>query len=58
MRAQLVTVTPDTPLHDVQELMVSRNVGRVPVLGGADGATLVGIISGTDVLKQLRLWEN
>lgn len=58
MRAQLVTVSPDTPLHDVQELMVSRNVGRVPVLGGADGATLVGIISGTDVLKQLRLWEN
>ncbi|GAB0490898.1 hypothetical protein MMPV_002138 [Pyropia vietnamensis] len=58
MRAQLVTVTPDTPLHDVQELMVSRNVGRVPVLGGPDGAALVGIISGTDVLKQLRLWEN
>jgi len=58
MRAQLVFVTPDTPLHEVQEIMVDRNVGRVPVLGGGDGKSLVGIISGTDVLKQLRLWEN
>ncbi|MCA9791586.1 MAG: CBS domain-containing protein [Candidatus Eremiobacteraeota bacterium] len=51
MTPRVVSVSPDTPLQEVQGLMVERDVGRVPVL--EDDGTLVGLISRTDILASL-----
>ncbi|MGB2600874.1 MAG: CBS domain-containing protein [Candidatus Omnitrophota bacterium] len=50
MSTPLVTVMPDTPLHDLQELMTDKDKGRLPVL---KKGKLVGIVSRTDVLKKV-----
>jgi tRNA nucleotidyltransferase (CCA-adding enzyme) len=50
MTTQVKTITPDTPLPDLEALMVTYDIGRLPVL--ADGQ-LVGIVTRTDVLRQL-----
>lgn len=50
MARQVVTVTPETPIHRVQELMLEKDIGRVPVVVGE---RLVGILSRTDLLGLL-----
>lgn len=50
MTLNLKTVEPDTPLSEIQLLMVTYDVGRLPVLDGDD---LVGIVTRTDVLRQM-----
>lgn len=50
MARQVVTVTPETPLDRVQELMLEKDIGRVPVVVGE---RLVGILSRTDLLGLL-----
>ncbi|ESA35431.1 trna nucleotidyltransferase poly polymerase [Leptolyngbya sp. Heron Island J] len=50
MTLNLKTITPHTPLSDIQSLMVTYDVGRLPVL---DGEELVGIVTRTDVLRQM-----
>src|SRR6516165_2504909 len=45
-----VSVTPDTPLKEVVELMERRRIKRVPVL---DGDVPVGILSRADLLRAL-----
>jgi tRNA nucleotidyltransferase (CCA-adding enzyme) len=50
MTTQVRTVAPDTTLAQIEELMVTYDIGRLPVL--ADGK-LVGIVTRTDVLRQL-----
>ncbi|MGE5674057.1 MAG: CBS domain-containing protein [Mycobacterium leprae] len=50
MHRQVVTVTPDLPLDEVQEIMVEKDIGRVPVV---EAGNLVGIISRSDLLGQL-----
>ncbi|MEB3359844.1 MAG: CBS domain-containing protein [Synechococcales bacterium] len=50
MTTRLKTITPDTPLPDIESLMVTYDIGRLPVLDGED---LVGIVTRTDVLRQL-----
>lgn len=50
MKAQVVTVTPDQPVDAVQDLMISKDIGRVPVL---QGESLVGIITRSDLLGLL-----
>jgi tRNA nucleotidyltransferase (CCA-adding enzyme) len=50
MSTPLVTVTPETPLHDLQEMMTDKDKGRLPVL---EKGKLVGIVSRTDVLKKV-----
>lgn len=50
MSNEIVSVTPDTRLDEIQRLLVERDIGRVPVL---DGDRLVGIVSRTDVLRWL-----
>jgi tRNA nucleotidyltransferase (CCA-adding enzyme) len=50
MSANLKTISPDTPLSEIESLMVTYDIGRLPVL--EDGA-LVGIVTRTDVLRQL-----
>ena len=52
MSTDPVTVTPDTPLHQVIDLMLDNEVGALPVLE-AD-KILVGIVSYVDVLRYFR----
>jgi tRNA nucleotidyltransferase (CCA-adding enzyme) len=50
MTRNLKTITPTTSLQEIQGIMVTYDVGRLPVL--ADG-NLMGIVTRTDVLRQL-----
>ena len=50
MTRDVVSVTPDTPLKEVVELMERRRIKRVPVL---DGDVPVGILSRADLLRAL-----
>ncbi|MDW7673874.1 MAG: CBS domain-containing protein, partial [Bacillota bacterium] len=50
MSSNIVTVSPDTTLEEMQELMIEHNIGRLPVL---DQTSLVGIVTRSDVLSYL-----
>lgn len=50
MSRTVVSVGEDTPVSEIQRMMVGRDIGRVPVV--TDG-NLVGIVSRTDVLRTL-----
>ena len=50
MTPNLKTITPDTPLSEIESLMVTYDIGRLPVL---DQGELVGIVTRTDVLRQV-----
>jgi acetoin utilization protein AcuB len=45
-----ITVNPDTPIYEVSEILISHKFGGLPVV---DGDNLVGIITITDLLRQL-----
>ena len=44
------TIAPQTPLPEIQRLMVTYDIGRLPVL---DQGQLLGIVTRTDLLRQL-----
>ena len=48
MTTEVVTVTPETPVHDAAKLLLERKLGALPVM---DGERLVGIISTSDILR-------
>ncbi|MFW6264196.1 MAG: CBS domain-containing protein [Cyanobacteriota bacterium] len=50
MTRNLKTIFPDTPLPEIESLMVTYDVGRLPVI---DHGQLMGIVTRTDVLRQL-----
>ncbi|MEH2425629.1 MAG: CBS domain-containing protein [Nostoc sp.] len=50
MTVNLKTITPDTTLPEIEALMVTYDIGRLPVL---ENGQLVGIVSRTDVLREL-----
>jgi tRNA nucleotidyltransferase (CCA-adding enzyme) len=50
MSSNVKTIAPDTPLPDIEDLMVTFDIGRLPVL--SEGS-LQGIVTRTDVLRQL-----
>ncbi len=50
MTTNLKTITPDTQLPEIESLMVTYDIGRLPVLSNGQ---LVGIVTRTDVLRQL-----
>ncbi|MBE9227090.1 CBS domain-containing protein [Phormidium sp. LEGE 05292] len=50
MTTNLKTISPDTPLPEIELLMVTYDIGRLPVL---EEGQLVGIVTRTDVLRQL-----
>ncbi|HYF93448.1 MAG TPA: CBS domain-containing protein [Symbiobacteriaceae bacterium] len=47
---KVYTTGPDTPLDELQDLMVTKDVGRVPVV---EGESMVGIVTRSDLLEQL-----
>ncbi|MFS8886690.1 CBS domain-containing protein [Synechococcus sp. H70.2] len=50
MTTDVKTLSPDTPLAEIQRLMVQWDIGRLPVL---QEGQLVGIVTRTDVLRHL-----
>ncbi|MHB8171420.1 MAG: CBS domain-containing protein [Thermincolia bacterium] len=50
MTRQVVTVTPETHLREIQHLLIENNIGRLPVI---EDGRLIGIVSRTDVLRTL-----
>ena len=50
MTTQLKTIAPDTTLPEIETLMVTYDIGRLPVLNSGN---LVGIVTRTDVLREL-----
>jgi tRNA nucleotidyltransferase (CCA-adding enzyme) len=50
MTTNLKTITPDTTLPQIESLMVTYDIGRLPVL---ENNNLVGIVTRTDVLREL-----
>ncbi len=50
MTKKVKTITPQTSLPEIESLMVTYDIGRLPVL---EDEQLVGIVTRTDVLRQL-----
>jgi tRNA nucleotidyltransferase (CCA-adding enzyme) len=50
MTTNLKTISPDTTLPEIQSLMVTYDIGRLPVL---ENGLLLGIVTRTDVLREL-----
>lgn len=50
MTSKVITIAPDTPIGEIQKMVVEYDVGRLPVV---DRGRLVGIVSRTDILRIL-----
>jgi tRNA nucleotidyltransferase (CCA-adding enzyme) len=50
MTTNVKTITPNTLLPEIESLMVTYDIGRLPVL---EDGQLIGIVARTDVLRQL-----
>lgn len=50
MSTNIITITPDTPLEEVQQTIIAHNIGRLPVV---ENDQLIGIISRTDIIQAL-----
>ncbi|MEH1812525.1 MAG: CBS domain-containing protein [Nostoc sp.] len=50
MTKNLKTITPDTTLPQIESVMVTYDIGRLPVL---ENEQLLGIVTRTDVLREL-----
>ena len=50
MSKNLKTITPDATLPKIESLMVTYDIGRLPVL---ENGKLIGIVTRTDVLREL-----
>jgi tRNA nucleotidyltransferase (CCA-adding enzyme) len=50
MKTNLKTITPETTLPQIESLIVTYDIGRLPVL---ENDHLVGIVTRTDVLREL-----
>ncbi|PZV14946.1 MAG: poly(A) polymerase [Leptolyngbya sp.] len=54
MATNLKTITLTTPLADIEHLMVTYDIGRLPVLSPeSTGESLVGMVTRTDLLRHL-----
>ena len=50
MTTEVVSIAPETPVSEVQKMVVEYDIGRLPVV---DRGRLVGIVSRTDILRIL-----
>jgi len=53
MRRPVITVTPDTPLHEAAHLMLAWRISGLPVL---DHGRIIGVITVSDMLRRI-IWE-
>ncbi|PXF46650.1 Inosine-5'-monophosphate dehydrogenase [Gracilariopsis chorda] len=51
---KVITVAKDTPLHEIERLLVDNNIGRLPVV---EDGQVIGIVTRSDVLVQRRLFD-
>jgi len=51
MTTGVMSVTPDTPVAEIQHLMVDHDIGRLPVVD--EKGRLAGIVSRTDIIRTL-----
>ncbi len=51
MTTNVKTINPTTTLPEIQELMVTHDIGRLPVLKSGQ---LVGIVTRTDILREMQ----
>jgi CBS domain-containing protein len=54
MRRPVITVTPDTPLHEAAHLMIAWRISGLPVL---DNGRIAGVITVSDLLRRLVVAE-
>lgn len=52
MTRGVISVSPDTDIEQVTDLLASRRIRRVPVL---EGSKLVGIVSRSDLVRQIAM---
>jgi tRNA nucleotidyltransferase (CCA-adding enzyme) len=50
MTREVHTITPETPLSDMEQIMIVEGIGRLPVV---QNGAVVGIVTRTDVLRAL-----
>ncbi len=50
MNVNVHTVTPDTPITQVQDMMIEFDIGRLPVV---DNGKVIGIVTRSDMLRTL-----
>lgn len=50
MTTEVISISPDTPLGEIQKMVVENDIGRLPVV---EQGRLVGIVSRTDILRIL-----
>ncbi|PMP84528.1 MAG: tRNA (uracil-5-)-methyltransferase [Thermodesulfobium narugense] len=54
MTKNLITLTPDDSLYDFMKIIVSKGIGRVPIVKDKMSNELVGIISRSDIGRIMR----
>ena len=56
MTRHVFTVTPETPVVDVVEIMLMHKIGGLPVVDRTE--TLIGMVTETDIFRLLvREWK-
>lgn len=55
MRDEVETVTPETEIHEILEIMLDPEITMLPVL---EGDTLVGIVTRTDLVRLIEALES
>jgi tRNA nucleotidyltransferase (CCA-adding enzyme) len=50
MTTEVISISPETPVSEIQKMVVEYDIGRLPVV---DRGRLVGIVSRTDILRIL-----
>jgi len=53
MRRPVITVTPDTPLHEAAHLLLAWRISGFPVL---NRSRIIGVITVSDMLRRI-IWE-
>jgi len=56
VRTNVPTVSPDMPFVELEEFIMDRGIGRLPVL--SEAGELVGIITRTDILRHHNLYSS
>lgn len=49
MTAPAITITPNTPVHEIAELLLERRISGVPVVAGGE---VVGMVNEGDLLRR------
>ncbi|MFM7155187.1 MAG: CBS domain-containing protein, partial [Bacteroidota bacterium] len=51
MTKDLVTLGPESTLAEVREIMLSKHIHHIPVVGGDNGSKLIGMVTSWDLVK-------